>query len=217
MERFTVGARIGGGGPGLDKATKTAVASAASAEPSVVETDASRTREMVTAALLAAMLAASAWISIPVGTAVPVTLQVFIVLLAGLLLTVRGAVSAVGVYLLLGAAGLPVFAGGLGGWGVLAGPTGGYLWGFLAAAMIVAWLRIRFKGLVGRAIGEAVALATGVIVIYALGWVQLVAVTAMEPWSAFTIGVLPFIPLDAFKVVAVIGVAGALRRAGVVG
>ncbi len=177
---------------------------------------ANRTRETVTAALLAALLAASAWISIPIGTAVPITLQVFIVLLAGLLLTVRGAVLAVGVYLMLGAAGLPVFAGGLGGWGVLAGPTGGYLWGFVVAVAVISWLRTRFAVLVGKTIGDALALAMGVLVIYLFGWLQLAAVTAIDPWSALIVGVLPFIPIDAFKAVAVLVVAEALRRSGVV-
>lgn len=175
-----------------------------------------RTREMVTAALLAALLAASAWISIPVG-AVPVTLQVFIVLLAGLLLTPRGAFAAVGVYLLLGAAGLPVFAGGLGGTGVLAGPTGGYLWGFALGATTVAWLR-GTRALAGsRAVADAVALAAGIIVIYLAGWLQLVAVIGLGIWPAFAAGVAPFVAIDAFKAVVALGVARALVRAGVAG
>lgn len=174
-----------------------------------------RTREMVTAALLAALLAASAWISIPVG-AVPLTLQVFIVLLAGLLLTPRGAFAAVGVYVLLGAAGLPVFAGGLGGAGVLAGPTGGYLWGFVLAAVVVASVRRiavtpRFATLV-----DAVALLLGVAVIYLIGWAQLAAVTGMGVWPAFAAGVAPFVAIDALKAVVALGVARALGRAGVV-
>ncbi|MDP2233105.1 MAG: biotin transporter BioY [Actinomycetota bacterium] len=173
-----------------------------------------RTRTAVTAALLAALLAASAWISIPIG-AVPITLQVFIVLLAGLLLSPRGALAAVAVYLLLGAIGLPVFAGGLGGVGVLAGPTGGYLWGFALGATAVALARGPLSAAVGRSAGEAVALVGGVAVIYGVGWAQLAATTGMGLAPAFLAGVVPFVPLDLVKAVVALGVAGALRRAGV--
>jgi len=182
------------------------------APPAVATRRAGRTRRAVAAALLAALLAASAWISIPVGT-VPVTLQVFIVLLTGLLMSPRAALAAVGVYLLLGAAGLPVFSGGLGGPGVLFGPTGGYLWGFLLAAPAVSVLRRR--PLVGsRALAETVALVVAVAVIYLAGWAQLAVVTGMGPRAAFAVGVAPFIVIDALKALAALGVARALGRAG---
>jgi biotin transport system substrate-specific component len=171
---------------------------------------------MVTAALLAALLAASAWISIPVGT-VPVTLQVFIVLLAGLLLVPRAAFAAVGVYLLMGAAGLPVFAGGLGGMGVLAGPTGGYLWGFALAATAVAWLKRRRLVEGRRNAADATALAAGIVIIYLAGWLQLAVVTGMGVWPAFAVGVAPFVLIDAVKAAVALGVARALARAGVAG
>ncbi len=173
-----------------------------------------RTRTAVTAALLAALLAASAQISIPIG-AVPITLQVFIVLLAGLLLPPRGAFAAVAVYILLGAVGLPVFAGGLGGVGVLVGPTGGYLWGFALGATVVALARGPLVAAVGRSVGEAIALFIGVVVIYVVGWTQLAAVTGMGAVPAFVAGVVPFALLDLAKAVVALGVAGALRRAGV--
>ena len=170
-----------------------------------------RTRELVTAALVAALLAASAWIAIPLGGGVPLTLQTFIVVLAGLVLTPRAAAWAVGTYLLLGAAGVPVFAGVRGGLGVLAGPTGGYLWGFLVAAVVIAVVRTRWSS---RA-GEVVAVGAGVVAIYALGWAQLVVVAGMTPVAALLAGVAPFIAIDAAKAVVAYGVAVALRRAGV--
>ena len=103
-----------------------------------------RTRDLTAAALVVSLLAVSAFITIPLGT-VPVTLQVFVVVLASLLLRPGWAVAAMGVYLLMGAAGLPVFAGGLGGFGVLAGPTGGYLIGFAVAAPLGSGLRIALR------------------------------------------------------------------------
>lgn len=170
-----------------------------------------RTREAVTAALLSALLAASAWFSIPVGT-VPLTLQVLIVLLSGLILRPRGAFFAVGTYLLLGAAGLPVFSGGLGGIGVLFGPTGGYLVGFLLAATAISVLRLRLSH--GRAgVGADVfALAVGIAIIHLAGWAQLALVTGMGPRAALVAGVLPFIGLDVLKAAAALLVARALRK-----
>lgn len=176
---------------------------------------ASRTREAVTAALLAALLAASAWIAIPVGS-VPLTLQVLIVLLAGLLLPPRGALLAVGVYLLLGVAGLPVFSGGLGGLGVLGGPTGGYLLGFLPAAVGVSWLRRVSADVLHPVLVDALALAAGLAIIYLAGWAQLAAVTGMGPRAAFLVGVVPFIAADVLKALAALLVARALTRAGYV-
>lgn len=173
------------------------------------------TRDLTTGALFAALLAASAWISIPIG-AVPLTLQVFIVLLVGLVLPPARAFAAVGVYLLLGAIGVPVFSGGQGGLGVLAGPTGGYLVGFLLAAPIVALLRhaapVRFPCWLADAVGVAV----GLVAIYTLGWSQLALVTGMTPAEAFAAGVLPFVALDVAKGVVAVAVAASLRRAGAV-
>lgn len=175
-----------------------------------------RTRELVTAALLAALLAASAWVAIPLGGGVPLTLQTFIVVLAGLVLGPRAAGAALAVYLLLGAAGLPVFAGARGGLGVLLGPTGGYLWGFLAGAVLIAFIRSGLAVKMTSRIADAVAVAVGLIAIYLLGWTQLMLVMALSPAEAFAAGVLPFVVADAAKGAVAIGVASALRRARVV-
>lgn len=174
----------------------------------------SRTRTIATASLLAALLAASAWIVLPIG-AVPITLQVFVVLLAGLVLSPGAAAAAVGVYVFMGAIGLPVFSGGMGGLGVLLGPTGGYLVGFCFAAPVVASLRVRFARVgVARALADGIAMALGVAIIYAFGWLQLGVVTGMGWGSAFVAGVAPFVLLDAAKGAVAVGVASALRAAG---
>ena len=89
---------------------------------------ASRTRSIAFVGLSMALLAVSAWISIPVGP-VPFTLQTFVVVFAFLVLTPRECVAALTGYLALGAIGLPLFSSMRGGIGVLAGPTGGFLWG----------------------------------------------------------------------------------------
>lgn len=175
-----------------------------------------RTRDIVIAGLLAALLASAAWISFPVGT-VPFTLQVFVVVLAALLLPPSWAIAAISVYLLLGALGVPVFAGARGGLGVLFGPTGGYLFGFLVAAPIGAMLRrlLVDAGVRGVLADGTAALAT-VLVIYAAGWAQLAIVTSSGVVEAFVVGVAPFVAFEVAKAAAAVAVASALRRAGVV-
>ena len=99
-----------------------------------------KSRDLVLCALFAALLALCAWLSVPVGD-LAVSMQSFGVLLAlGLLGGGRGT-GTILTYLVLGAVGLPVFSGFRGGLGHLLGPTGGYLWGFLAGALVY-WLGI---------------------------------------------------------------------------
>ncbi len=173
-----------------------------------------RTRDMVVSALFAALLSASAWVVIPLG-AVPVTLQVFIVLLAGLVLPARLAATSVAVYLAIGAFGVPVFSGGGAGIGWIAGPTGGYLIGFLCAAPTVALASAGAARRASRAGADSLAVALGVLVVYLIGWTQLALVTGMGWGAAFAAGVAPFIVADAIKGAVVVGVARSLRRAGV--
>ncbi len=169
-------------------------------------------RSVSTAALLAAMLAASALPALRIGP-VPFTLQTFCVVLAALLLTPGQAALAVGVYLLEGAVGLPVFAGLLGGVGVLAGPTGGYLWGFLAGATAGAVVRGRLCRGASPLAADVVASAVTLALVYVLGVAQLALVSHMGVAAAVSAGVVPFLALDAVKAGAAIGVAGAVRRA----
>jgi biotin transport system substrate-specific component len=180
-----------------------------------------RTREMVTAALVTALLAASAWITIPFGV-VPVTLQVFFVVLAALLLSPLWAAASVGAYLVLGAAGLPVFAGAQGGLGVIAGPTGGYLVGFLVGAFLGSMVRIRFAPRALRsvadhsaatAIADMMAAAVVIACAYAIGVVQLMLVLDLGLVGALAAGVVPFIVPDAIKAVVAVAAAGTIRRA----
>lgn len=95
-------------------------------------------KEMVFAALFAALTAAVAWFKIPLPfTPVPITLQTLVVLMSGAMLgPYYGALSMI-IYLVLGAIGLPVFAGGSSGIGALLGPTGGYLFSYPIAAFII--------------------------------------------------------------------------------
>lgn len=177
--------------------------------------DPGRTRNLVLAALFAALLGASAYVAIPTPWGVPFTLQVLAVLLAGLVMSPSWAFAAVAVYLLLGTAGAPVFAGPSGGLGVVLGPTGGYLAGFAAAAPIVALWRVALERRLPAAAAAAAGCVAGIAIIYLLGWLRLGGVTGMSPAEAFAVGILPYVAFDAVKAAAAIALAAALRKAGV--
>ena len=89
-----------------------------------------RTRSVAFVGLTIAIMAVSAWVTVPLGP-VPFTLQMFAITFAIVVLRPKEAIAAIAGYLLLGAVGVPVFSGMRGGLGVLAGPTGGFLWGYL--------------------------------------------------------------------------------------
>jgi biotin transport system substrate-specific component len=163
-------------------------------------------RMMVYAALIAALTAAGAWIAIPVGP-VPVVLQNLFVYLAGLLLGSRWGLISIAVYLLAGACGLPVFAGAMGGLGRFAGPTGGYLVGFLPAVFLVGLVSERKPHMAFDLL--AMVLATAVI--YACGVFWLQTLTGMGWEKALAVGMIPFLPGDAVKIAAAAGIARALR------
>jgi biotin transport system substrate-specific component len=179
------------------------------------------TREMATAALLAALMAASSLVAIPVGP-VPITLQTFVVVLAALLLPPMWAGAAMGVYLLLGAVGVPVFAGGTGGLGILIGPTGGYLWGFAFGAVLGATARtVLERRHRSRILADGIGAVATIALIYVMGVTQLLAVTrlgagGLSLQQAMVAGVVPFIGIDAAKGAVAVAVAEALRRTGVV-
>ncbi|MFN2113617.1 MAG: biotin transporter BioY [Anaerolineales bacterium] len=131
---------------------------------------------------------------------VPVTGQTLVVLLCGLILGKNLAAAAVGTYLLQGAAGLPFFAGGKSGIATLLGPTGGYLFGFLAAAYIVGMLsELRYRR---SPLQAATTLLLGNIVIYLFGLTWLVRFTGEA--QALQLGLYPFLVGDAVKLVLAI-------------
>ena len=167
----------------------------------------SHIRMMVFASLMAALIAIGSYLSIPIGP-VPIVLQNLFVLLAGLLLGSRWGAAAVGVFLLAGTCGLPVFAGGAGGIGRFAGPTGGYLIGFLAAAFLVGLLTERAKP---RLLLDVAAMVAGTLVIYALGVPWLMVVTGMDLPKALAVGMFPFLVGDVLKIAAAALIARALR------
>jgi biotin transport system substrate-specific component len=148
-----------------------------------------------------ALVALCAHISIPLGfTPVPITLQPFAVLLLGLVLSPEISFAALTLYLLEGAAGLPVFSPhGLGGIAQLFGPTGGYLLAAPFAAAVAGLVyrdgkRKLLSALAGAALGDLILLAIGTL------WLGVLAHTSFS--ALLSQSVLPFLPSDAAKVIA---------------
>lgn len=158
-----------------------------------------KTRDMAQAALFAVVIAVCAWISVP--TAVPFTMQTFGVFLAMGVLGGKRGTLAVCVYLLLGLAGVPVFAGGTAGVGVLMGATGGYLLAWMFAGLVV-W---GMEAALGRKTWVlALSLLLGLAACYALGTAWFMAVYARQTGpigvgTALTWCVLPFLVPDLLK------------------
>lgn len=165
-------------------------------------------REMVFTAVFAAIIAVCSILSIPIGE-VPVTLQTFAVCLAAAMLGWRRGFLAVLVYLLLGAVGVPVFAGMSGGLGILMGPTGGYLIGFLPAAIIIGLVAEKTAR---RALPLTLAMVGGVLACYAFGTVWFMVVTGTGFIEALLMCVVPFIAFDAVKIAVAVILSNRLSK-----
>ena len=153
-------------------------------------------RDLTLMAFFAALLAVCSWLSIP--AAVPFTLQTFAVFLTFLLLPARLGILSVAVYLLLGAVGVPVFAGFRGGAGVLLGPTGGYIVGYLPAAFISGLAAERGGSHPG--LKRIAFMALGVAACYLLGSIWFAVLRKAALWDTLCLCVFPFLPGDALKV-----------------
>lgn len=167
-------------------------------------------REMTYIAIFTAIMVVTAFIQIPLPfTPVPITLQTMTVMLAGLLLKPKEASLSLIVYVLLGAIGLPVFAGGQGGLSILVGPTGGYLVSWIPAAGLVALIHGNSNQLLRAVLA---ALIGGIVLVYVIGVPWLALSTGMSISKAIAVGAVPFILGDLFKLVLAVGLATALRK-----
>lgn len=147
------------------------------------------------------LTAAAAQVRIPLPfTPVPITGQTFAVLLSGAALGATWGGASQLLYVLLGALGLPFYAGGESGWEVVSGATGGYLIGFIVAAFVVGSLAERHQD---RTVAAAVpAFLTGNLIIYAVGvpWLYYAADSITTGQAALAAGFTPFIAGDLIKV-----------------
>jgi len=157
-------------------------------------------------AIVTALTAIAAQVSIPLPfTPVPFTMQPMIVLLGGAALGARLGASSQALYLLLGIAGLPVFAASATlppGAARLLGPTGGYLMSYPLAAFVAGWLAER--GFDRRYLSAVVAMAAGLAVVFACGlvWLAVVAQPSIGIRDALAAGFFPFVLADGLKLLA---------------
>lgn len=171
-----------------------------------------KVRDMVYIATFAALIAVCSWLTIP--SPVPFTLQTMGVFLAVGLLGGKRGTLAVLTYILLGALGVPVFAGFTGGIGIILGTTGGYIVGFLLSALIM-WLLETVFGTGKTAL--AASMAAGLVSCYAVGTLWFMAVytrttgaigvSAVLSWC-----VVPFVIPDLMKIALSLLLTARLKR-----
>ena len=165
-------------------------------------------KSMLQCSLFAALLCIMAPLTFPVGV-VPVTLGIFAVIICASVLGVSRSMVSVGVYIALGAIGLPVFSGWQGGVGVLVGPTGGYIWSYIIVCIIVGkcadmstprWFAI-LCGLLA------------LLICYICGTVQYMVVSGSDIVVSLTVCVYPFVIFDIIKVWAATVAGNRIRDA----
>lgn len=169
--------------------------------------DSNQLKMTVYTSLFVAFIAIGAFIAIPIGP-VPIVLQNMFILLAAIILGPVWGLACVGIYLLIGLAGLPVFSQGGSGIGKLFGPTGGYLLGYLPAVYVTAVIS---KGLGKKMSSDIIAMVIGSLIVYAAGVPWLKVVTSMTFGKSIAVGMVPFLPGDAIKIIAAAFIAKALR------
>jgi biotin transport system substrate-specific component len=138
---------------------------------------------------------------------VPISLATFAVMLAGVLLGGSlGAISQL-IYVLLGAVGLPVFAGWTGGLGNILGMTGGYIIGYIPCAWLTGLIYKKFGGNAKRSVKiifMVLGMVAGTIALYVIGTAWFMFVTGMNLNASLAACVIPFIPGDFIKIAAVV-------------
>lgn len=165
-------------------------------------------QKLVMVGIFAALLAILSQISIPMPSGIPVTLQTFAVALCAYVLGWKLGLLAMAVYLVLGAVGLPVFAGFSGGVGVLLNLTGGYLWGFLFMVVLCG------LGAKSQSLFLAISLGcTGLLTCHVCGTVQFALVSRMGILEAFALASLPYLLKDLISVALAFFLAQAILSA----
>lgn len=172
-----------------------------SANTKVAEGSKNNVRELVTIALLAAVLCILAPLSIPIGP-VPISLTNLVLYFFVFIVGTRRTSIAFIIYMLLGMVGLPVFSGFSGGLGKLVGPTGGYIIGFLPMVIVMGlFLEKHRKVSVKNIILNSIVMEVCTWIPYLLGTAWLAYSAKMTFTAALAVGVLPFIVEDLIKMV----------------
>ena len=164
-----------------------------------------RTKQMVLIALMTAVTCVLGPLSIPLPfSPVPISLTNFAIFLAIFVLGMKSGTISFIIYLLLGAVGVPVFSSFRGGFQVLAGPTGGYLIGFIFLAAIAGFFVEKFPAKIYM---HVVGMIIGMAVCYAFGTVWLAKLLSLSFKEGLMMGVIPYLPGDAAKIIiaAIVG------------
>lgn len=164
---------------------------------------------MATCAIMAAVMCVLGPLSLPIGP-IPISLLTLAIYLASYVLGAKGTTISVLIYILLGAAGLPVFSGAAGGLAKLAGPTGGYIVGYIFLAFICGLFVQKSKA---NVLISVIGMIVGTAVLYAFGTVWFIIEMKTDLISALTMCVLPFIVGDLVKIAAASLMGKALRAA----
>ena len=171
-----------------------------------------KVKQLTATALFAAIICVAAPVSIP-APAIPLSLATLAVMLAGALLGPARGTAAVSLYLIIGSIGIPVFAGFKGGFAVLAGPTGGYLAGYIALAFICGMSRmIPSSSAKGFAFILTALCICGTIVLYTLGTIWYCVISSSTPASALVICIVPFLPGDSLKISMCVAFTVTIKR-----
>ncbi len=166
------------------------------------------TRQLVMTGMMTAVIAVMSQIQFPLPSGVPVTMQTFAIALAAYVLGWKYGLVSTAVYTLLGAVGVPVFAGFSGGLSFTVSPAGGYIWGFFLMVFFCG-LGMKFPGKLWLG-GLSLLGLTGC---HVLGCVQLSIVTGLPLDAAFMAGSAPYLIKDIVSMFAAYVVAGVIRRA----
>lgn len=176
-------------------------------------------KDICYSAIFAAIIAVLAQLSIPLPGGVPLTLQTLAVMLAGVILGAKNGCIAVIIYILLGAVGLPVYAGFKGGLSTILGPTGGFIVSFWTISLC-AGLGMRFGSRAKRNLDSlklyyffiTIGILIGAVCNYIIGVVWFSTVTGNTSLNAIKLCVLPFVVTDLIKIVLATALGPMLRN-----
>lgn len=184
----------------------------------MAEKNRKRIKDLVLIAFFAALIAVCSWISVPMPHGVPVTLQTFAIFAAAGILGIKRSAFAVGVYIIMGAIGVPVFSGFEGGLGRLLGVTGGYIIGFLFSVILT--------GIITKKAGKSfpalvISMCAGLLVCYAFGaawfmYVYTASKGATTLGAILSVSVLPFIIPDIAKILLAASVVKAIDKTKII-
>lgn len=168
------------------------------------------TKRLVYCALFAALLSIAAYISIPLPLpgAPHITMINFVLFIIALLFSTADSFTITMVWMILGIVGVPVFIGGKGGIGYLIQPWGAYTWAFPIVALLLPLIR----GKKYNRLWYTICAVIGVVVIDLIGMIYLMIMSKYDLATGFTIGFLPFLPLDLLKAVVAAQIIPAFKK-----